>query len=272
MLQALLTNIRAIAGNRSVSATKEGYFDKKWGKNAGFKKNIEKGSYEIFQVDDQQPKTQVSDQILVLYKTPLSDSRNRFLSRMANDSIDFIEEQKEHRLREKIEEQLCVTSMAAMMEHVFEVIKSYSYELNNALGFGPLHVAVTSPSSVTEVIKFNKLRQAEQSVTFYRARLSTGSHSLVLRGDKDGIQFYVIPSAHALGLSKNESNFNPTISIRTRMVGGTVVWQTEGGASLTSSRLEVVCMNLFQQLIEDTKSQLRREQQGKTSQEQTVAS
>lgn len=260
MLKALLTNIRALAGNHSLSAHSEPFFDKKWGKNAAFLKKSDKAIYETIHDDERDHHAQIHDQILVLYKTQLSDSRNRFLSRIASDSKGFIEEQKQIRIREKQEETLCTSSMAAMMEHVFEVLKSYSYELNNALGFGPLHVAATNPQQVTEVVKFNKLRQAEETVTFYRARLSTGSHSLVLRGDKNGIQFFVIPVERVMGLSKQESNFAPAIKICTRMVAGTVIWQTDGGAPLSSQRLEVLCMNLFQRLIEDTKEQVRNEQ------------
>ncbi|MBX9571156.1 MAG: hypothetical protein K2X77_19825 [Candidatus Obscuribacterales bacterium] len=271
MLRALLTNIRAIAGNHTVNATKEPFFDKKWGNNAGFKKNIDKASYEIL-CDDSEHQALINDQILVMYKTKLSDSRSRFLSRMASDSLDFIEDQKNQRRRQKQEELLCNSSMTAMIDHVYEVIKAYSYELNNALGFGPLHVAATNPQTVTEIVKFNKLRQAEETLSYYRARLSTNSHSLVMRGDKNGIQFYVIPVARVIGLSKQEEKFLPAFKICTRLVNGTVIWETDGGAPLTSSRLEVICMNLFQRLIDDTKAQVVRDQQSQDMPEREAVS
>ncbi len=271
MLKALLTNIRAIAGNHTVNASKEPYFDKKWGNNAGFKKTVDKAGYEVVG-DDTEGQALINDQILVMYKTKLSESRGRFLSRMTSDSLGFIEEQKAQRKRQKQEELLCNSSMTAMMDHIFEVIKSYSYELNNALGFGPLHVAATNPQAVTEIVKFNKLRQAEETLTYYRARLSTNSHSLVMRGDKNGLQFYVIPVERAIGLSRQEVNFLPAFKICTRLVNGTVVWETDGGAPLTSSRLEVICMNLFQRLIEDTKAQVVRDQQPQDMSEREAVS
>lgn len=260
MLKALLTNIRAIAGNHTVNATKEPFFDKKWGNNAGFKKNVDKAVYEVLS-DDSEGQAMINDQILVMYKTKLSDSRSRFLSRMTSDSLGFIEEQRSIRRRQKQEELLCNSSMTAMVDHIYEVIKAYSYELNNALGFGPLHVAATNPQAVTEIVKFNKMRQAEETLTYYRARLSTNSHSLVMRGDKNGVQFYVIPVARVIGLSKQEEHFSAAFKICARIVDGIVIWETDGGAPLTSSRLEVICMNLFQRLIEDTKSQVVREQE-----------
>lgn len=269
MLRALLTNIRALAGNRPVIASKEPFFDKKWGSNAALKKNVDRAPYENVG-DEAEHQSVINDQILVMYKTQLSDSRSRFLSRIANDSLSFIEEQERQRAFKKQQETLCTNSMTAMVDHIFEVVKSYSYELNNALGYGPLHVAATNPQTVTEIIKFNKLRQAEETITYYRARLSTNSHSLVLRGDKNGIQFFLIPVARVIGLSKQEEYFAPTFKICTKMEGSSVEWETEGGASLTSRRLEVICMNLFQKLIEETKNQVVCEQ-NKTEEAEKLA-
>ena len=102
MLKALLTNIRAIAGNHTVNATKEPYFDKKWGNNAGFKKTVDKADYEVVG-DDTKGQELINDQILVMYKTKLSESRGRFLSRITSDSLGFIEEQKAQRKRQRQE-------------------------------------------------------------------------------------------------------------------------------------------------------------------------
>lgn len=269
MLKALLTNIRAIAGNHTVNATKEPFFDKKWGNNAGFKKNIDKAAYET--LGDDEGQALIHDQILVMYKAKLSDGRSQFLSRMTSDSLDFIEDQKQQRRKQQQEEMLCTTSMTSMMDHIYEVIKAYSYELNNALGFGPLHVAATNPQTVTEIVKFNKMRQAEETATYYRARLSTNSHSLVMRGDKNGVQFYVIPVERVIGLSKQEEKFLPAFKICAKLIDGAVIWETDGGAPLTSSRLEVICMNLFQRLIEDTKAQVVRDQQPETCQREAAS-
>lgn len=262
MLRALLTNIQILTkSTRSRKrAANEVHFDKQWGNDAAFEKTVDR---KVFAVEKQEQAAEINDQILVMFKTSQpkvgKTGRDSFLSQMAEDSIDFIQEQKRRMLIAQQEEQLCHNSMAAMTEHIFEILKSYSYELNNALGYGPLHVASTSPQTVTEVIKFNSVRQAEESVTYYRARLSTPSYSLVMRGDKRGIQFFVMPVSRALGLSKQESNFTPVMTLSTQMIDGEVAWQTDCGKSLTPSMVEVICMNLFRGLINDTKALVRKE-------------
>lgn len=273
MLHALLHNIQAIAKNsKKTHISKEPFFDRQWGDNAAFKKTVDKANY-VQEVPD--GTSQINEQILVLYKakpkTRASEERGEFLNQMATDSMHFIKEQRNKMEKAHREETLCQDSMAAMMEHVYEILKAYSYELNSALGYGPLHVAGTSPQPVTEVVKFNKLRQAEETVTFYRARLSTPSFSLVLRGDKKGIQFYIIPVERALGLSQQEKYFHTIAKLNTKLVGNHVFWELEDGKSLTPSMVEYTCMELFQKLIDETKVQVRKENHNNEEDSEFVA-
>lgn len=266
MLRALLTNIQAMASQTAVkkkSGNKEAYFDKTWGDQVAFNRTVDKASYSN-EAPDQT--AQIHEQILVMYKTsPTKSGRNRssFLEKMAGESLDFIQEQKTRLLKTRQDEELCHNSMAALTEHMFEILKSYAYELNNALGYGPLHVAATNPQTVTEVVKYNSLRQAEETITYYRARLSTPSYSLVLRGDKKGIQAFIMPVERTLGLSKQECHFLPVLRLATKLIGDSVAWETDENKSLTPSMVEVICMNLFQRLIEETKTQVLKEEQEK---------
>ncbi len=277
MLKAILTNIQAFAqiSKEKKSATRESYFDRKWGEQVAFKKTIDRP----VQVNDTQEQTaQIHEQILVMYKTTPKAAtraecgRGSFLNKMACESMDFIQEQKVKQARVAREEELCHNSMAALIEHIFEILKAYSYELNNALGYGPLHVAATNPQSVTEVIKFNSLRQAEETVTYHRARLSTPHFSLVVRGDKRGIHFYVIPVERAIGLSKQECQFLPVARLQASVFNGTVNWETDSGRALTPSMVELTCMNLFQRLIDETKEQVRRNGQNEPGEDISAAS
>ena len=119
-----------------------------------------------------------------------------------------------------------------------------------------MHVACTNPQSVTEVIKFNYLRQAEETVTYSRARLSTPSFSLVLRGDTKGIHFYIMPVGRAIGLSQQECHFLPIARLTTIVENDTVGWMGESGRALTPTQVESLCMNLFERLIQETKQQV----------------
>jgi hypothetical protein len=268
MLNAFLTNIRVLA-NKSVPKTisKEPYFDKKWGTQSAFDKNVDRSNYELENTNQEQAAAaQIHDQILVMFKTTKKKfdvDRSSFLNKLAHDSMDFIQEQRDRTLRARREEELCQNSMAVMTEHIFEILKSYSYELNNALGYGHFHVAATNPQTVTEVLKFSPNRQPEETITYYRARLSTTLFSLVLRGDRHGIQFFIIPVSRAIGLSKQESYFMPIMRLATCLDNGQVTWKTQDGRQLTANMVEFICMDLFRQLIEETKAQLRRNEEQK---------
>lgn len=263
MLKALLTNIQVLAKCKAAkkSVCKEPYFNSKWGDQAAFKKNIDRSSFEF---DTQKQEAEIHDRILVMYKTApkkaaAETERMSFLNKLTGDSLEFIQERKNRLAKVKQEEDLCQNSMAAMTEHIFEILKSYSFELNNALGFGPLHVAATNPQTVTEVVKFNSLRQPEETISYYRARLSTPAFSLVLRGDKRGIQFFLIPVERALGLSKQECHFLPIMRLSTRIKDGSVNWETDCGKALTPSMVELICMDLFHRLIEESKKAVQSE-------------
>jgi hypothetical protein len=177
---------------------------------------------------------------------------------MTAESTEFVQEQRAKIAQEKYEEQLCHNAMTKLLEQIFELLKLYSIELNTCLGNGSLYVASTHPQTVNEILKFNQLRQAEQTVSFHRARLSTNSHSLVLRGDKMGIQFFIIPVAKAIGLSKQESHFLPTAKLAAHIEADKVIWFTDNGQRLTPKTVESICMSLFEQLIETSKEDMRK--------------
>lgn len=260
MLRALLTNIQTIAKrNKPINPSKSPFFDQQWGKNAGFLKNTDRMDYHNTVVTERDHAAQIHDRILVMHKSPMNEERGQFLDRIARDSMSFLEIQRARRAKAALEETLCHSSMAAMMEQLFEILKAYAYEFNNAVGFSTLHMAATNPQSVTEVTKFDKMRNPLETITHQRARLSTSRYSLVLRGDKSGIEFYLIPVARAMGLSKQESNYKPVYSIRTVLTGNIVHWETHDEKPLTDFHVESMCMELFHTLVELTKEQVRIE-------------
>jgi hypothetical protein len=132
--------------------------------------------------------------------------------------------------------------------------------LNNAVAFSPLHMAATNPKVVTEVVKYDKLRNPIETVTLNRARLSTSRFSLIVRGDKRGIEFFVIPVSRAIGLSKQEAHYKPSAAFKTLLEGQRVYWETTEGKPLNSYHVEMVCMEMFHLLVEHTKAQVLAEE------------
>ena len=258
MMRALLTNIQAFAKIRPTKHIwKEPYFDKKWGRDAAFKKTVDK---EIYASNAGDYGTGIQEQILVRLKTPhVSRKENLFLSKMINESAQFVQEQVEKESAEKHDELLRNSSVVAMVEHFFEILKLYSIELNSCLGSGLLHLASTNPQTVTEIVRFNQLRQAEETISYHRARLSTSSYSLVLRGDRNGILFFIIPVARAMGLSKQECHFLPVMRLSLQVENGKVVWLTENGTLFVPKMCEPICISLFELLIKTSRDEIQQQ-------------
>lgn len=262
MLKALLTNIQTMAKhNRPTNPSKSPFFDQQWGKNAGFQKNTDRAKYNTLEVTEKDFTAQIHDQILVLHKTPINAERSKFLNRIAHESVNFLAEQRAAREQADRAELLCRSSMAALMDHLFEILKAYAYELNNAVGFSPLHMAATNPQAVMEVTKYDKLRNPLETITLHRGRLSTSRYSLVLRGDQNGIEFFLIPVSRAIGLSKQEQNYAPVRAFKTRLEKTGVIWETSDGKPLGVYQVETACMELFLELVERTKAQVRAEEE-----------
>ncbi|MBY0546222.1 MAG: hypothetical protein K2W95_02965 [Candidatus Obscuribacterales bacterium] len=271
MLKALLTNIQTMAKyNRPVTPSKSPFFDQQWGKNAGFQKNTDRAKYTTLEVSEKDFTSQINDQILVLHRTPINAERSTFLNRVAHESVNFLTEQRAVRAQADRAEIMCRSSMTALMEQVFEILKAYAYELNNAVGFSPLHMAATNPQAVMEITKFDKLRNPLESITLHRARLSTSRYSLVLRGDQNGIEFYLIPVSRAIGLSKQELNYSPVAAFKTRLEKNEVVWESSDDKPLGVYHVETTCMELFRALVERTKTQVTEEEEEEEEEEDLV--
>lgn len=254
MLTALLTNIKEIAKtSKPTYFTKDTFFDKKWGRNTAFQKTLDKSGYEHEDTDEDQ-ESQLRDEILVRLKS--KGGGGCFVSGIASESIAFLDSLKNRKDSKAKQQRLCNQSMNELLALIFELLKSYAYDYNHAVGYGPLHIAITDPQTVTEVLRFDRQRNPLESVTYYRARLSTASHSLVLRGQDDGIVFFILPVARALGLTKQEAHYEPATLLRIKAENNLVHWETKIGTPLTPSSVEAICMAVFQWLIEETKAHI----------------
>lgn len=252
-LTALITNIKEIAKtSKPVHYTKDTYFDKKWGRNTAFQKSLDRSDYELEEDEDQE--TQIRDEIINRLKA--KGTGGSFVNSIAKDSIAFLSRLRSRQDMAAKQQMLCNQSMTELLTLMFELIKSYSYDYNNAVGYGPLHIAITHPQTVTEVLRYDRQRNPLESVTYFRARISTSSHSLVLRGQEDGIVFFILPVARALGLTKQETNYEPATLLRINAKDNMVHWETKLGTPLTPSQVESICMALFQWLIEETKAHI----------------
>lgn len=267
MLNKLLANIKAIAKyNRPKIFSKGSYFDKRWGMNSSPKK-VSNNS-EILVEDESTVRVVLDKQILVSFRSLLgkgnaqeqNQARESFIAKLRLESRSFIDEQTRLAEQSALEESVCKTAVIEKLVQMYEILQSYAYELNDAVGFGPLHVSATSPQWVTEVLRFDKNRRPELTLSNFRARLSTSSYSLVLRGDGLGIKVFVLPVARAMGLSRQENHYEPFGEIRASLENGRVEW-----TGTEAENLEALCMNAFSHLVSESKKQMSQVNLGELS-------
>ena len=97
---------------------------------------------------------------------------------------------------------------------------------------------------MTEVLKYNILREPIETFTTVRTRFSTSEWSLVVRRQDNKVQFLLMPATKVIGLSKAEASFEPVVEIAGYLNGDSVNWEINQQA-LTTENLEAICIKLF---------------------------
>lgn len=108
-----------------------------------------------------------------------------------------------------------------------------------------LFITVTAPAYVVE--------NASLSTSYFRARLSSGSQSLVMRAAEDLLEIFLMPVGYTLGLSREEAKQNPTKQLR--VSGDTPALQftcIDSGETVSSDSIGSLCKELFSTLISES--------------------
>src|SRR5262249_40198929 len=130
----------------------------------------------------------IMEQTLVSYKVGASNiGRAGFIEKITKDAMDFLADHRGARYKAIREEMAYNQAMVCLVDRLFDSLRLYCFQFNRALGWPELHVTTTKPEFVTEVMRYNKLREPIESYSYYRARLSTRYVSLMMRGRRDKI-------------------------------------------------------------------------------------
>lgn len=96
------------------------------------------------------------------------------------------------------------------------------------------------------------------TIVSIRARVSTSFFSLVMQGDKNKIQFFLMPVEEIMGLSSLGSLRLPIAQFVAHLTEGEeVLWQLEGqgeAREMTRELLEETCIKFLKELIDATKA------------------
>lgn len=113
-------------------------------------------------------------------------------------------------------------------------LRQYANDFNLAVGWN-LHVTATPPSYVSE----------SESLTTYRARLATRLWSLILRAERNRIDFFLIPTHSVLGPARPDGEYPPVSSVS---FDGERFWQ-DGRPVHIEDGGEKLCQFVFRMLV-----------------------
>ena len=145
------------------------------------------------------------------------------------------------------------SAMVATVSQCFTIIQSCAEELNHALGQSELWVSCTAPAFVSESMSYNRRREATQTLTTFRARISSSKLSIVIKGKDDKVEFFLLPAQKVVGLSFAERDYNPLMSFVAARQEGEIRWRVEG-KPLTQERLERYIVELFKFFVDETRT------------------
>ncbi len=236
---------------------RESTFTRRWGTAHGFAKTADKTSRRPDSLPRLHCNTALSEQILVSYKVGSASKRHSsFVDQLTDEALGFLADQRGLQLQTVCEESAYNEAIVWLVDKLFDLLQAYSFQFNHRVGWNDFFVTCTKPQFVTEVLRYNKFREPIDTITHFRARLSTRFMSLVIRGYKTSIEFLLLPVDKVIGLSKAETAYEPAHRLEASLNDGSVNW-TIDGEPLTEEQLEVFSMGLFATLIDSTKKELQ---------------
>ncbi len=176
-----------------------------------------------------------------------------WLDSLKHDSANFLEHQIGSQRARVKKEATDKEGIEVTVERLFCCLQAFMYDFNKVAAGTDLHVSGTISGDVTEITRYNKYREAEQTQTYFRARFSTKFYSLVIRGSNSKIDFFLLPVSRAMALSTMESEYNPLATIEVCVDDSEGVLWRPVTIETECASLEDLCVWLFKQLIDKTK-------------------
>jgi hypothetical protein len=175
-----------------------------------------------------------------------------WMTQLKADSVQFLDDQKGGTAQNVTKVSIYKKGIEILVDKVFNLLQRYMYEFNKVAAGTDLHVSGSISGDITEVTRFNKFREAEETQTYFRARFSTRHYSLVLRGKDTTIDFFLLPVARSMALSRGENEYTPLATIQMKITEDGMMWRMKDGVPPVDG-LESLAMWLFQQLVQQTK-------------------
>ncbi len=196
----------------------------------------------------------LSQRILENYRLGAQPVRRDYLEYLAQKSLSFVDE-LEQRKNNQASSYDVEQNTREVVDRVYGLLDAYALELNKLLRTHDLFVSATAPSQHQEVLEFDRCRQPVKSVSLYRARFSTGRLSLVVRGLRNQVEFFLIPGDRVMGLSRAEAEIGPLMMFQSEQGMTGPSWFVEA-KPLTADRLERYSLLALEHLLDKTREEV----------------
>jgi|JI61114DRNA_FD_contig_111_478362_length_1651_multi_4_in_0_out_0_1 hypothetical protein len=198
----------------------------------------------------------VSEQILVYHESEPVAQGHDWMSQLKQDSLQFLADQRGCHLQEVYRESIYKSGIAILVDKIYGLLQRYMYEFNQVANGTELHVTGSISGDVTEVTRYNRFREAEETKTYFRCRFSTKLCSLVVRGCDDIVEAFIVPTSKVMALSRTENDYSPLATIQVRITEQGMMWRMQDSNPPVET-LDQLCMWLFSAMVQETKNYAR---------------
>lgn len=202
-----------------------------------------------------------SEQVLVHHDAEYGEAEGGgdWMAELKQNTMQALADQKGVQLQEIYKESVYKTGIAVLIDKIYGLLQKYTYDFNRVAGGTDLHVSGTISGDVTEVTRFNRLREAEETATYFRCRFTTRHFGLVVRGYEDTVEAYLIPANLVMALSQSEDQYPPLCVMQVKITEQGMMWRMKDSEPPVDT-LDQLSMWLFTKLVEETKRCVSRDE------------
>jgi len=197
----------------------------------------------------------LSEQFLSGVGVDRSDKVLSWMDQLKQDSEAFIHSRRDDLVEDELKASMYRTAISYLVDKLFQDLRWFAHEYNKVAHGTPLQISSSILGEVTEVVRINSKREAEETATFFRARLSNRKHSLVLRGGGNKIDIYIVPVCQVMSMSIVEMDYAPFATVKVKLGEDGLSWQLLDNNYCPES-IEELCMWMFGQFVETTRQEL----------------
>lgn len=197
----------------------------------------------------------LSEQFLSGAGSQRSDTVLSWMDKLKEESARFIHSRRDDLMEDEAKATMYRSAISYLVDKVFQDLRWCAHEYNKVAHGTSLQISSSILGEVTEVVRVNSKREAEETATFFRARLSNRKHCLVLRGGGNKIDFYIVPVSQVMAMSIVEGGYAPMATVVIKLGEGGMAWRLIEN-EFTPGSIEELCMWIFSQFVETTRNEL----------------